>query len=123
MNKIEDAYLVSVSPWLPTIELANSEYGTIALNVQESARVANELSEIEGACVDSGSKFDINPNASEVEVDLTMGPGLFLEGAVPGAVEVQRATCFFPTIDAHCNPIVLATQGCGIYYKDATSKI
>eukprot|EP00961_Rhodomonas_salina_P129889 1749457-Rhodomonas_salina.1 len=52
-----------------------------------------------------------------------MGPGLFLEGAVPGAVEVQLATCSFPTIDAHGNPIVLETQGCGIYYKDATSKI
>eukprot|EP00961_Rhodomonas_salina_P129890 1749457-Rhodomonas_salina.2 len=65
MNKFDDAYLVSVSPWLPTvtIDLAESEYGTIALNVQEAARVATEMSEIEGTCVDSGSKFDINPNA------------------------------------------------------------
>eukprot|EP00961_Rhodomonas_salina_P178189 2403297-Rhodomonas_salina.1 len=78
MNKFEDAYLVSVSPWLPTIDLAESEYGTIALNVQESARVATEMSEIEGACIDSGSKFNINPTASEVNVELTMGPGLFL---------------------------------------------
>eukprot|EP00961_Rhodomonas_salina_P201965 2724282-Rhodomonas_salina.1 len=125
MNKLEDAYLVSVSPWLPTIDLAESEYSTISLNIQpeESARVATEISEIEGACINSGSKFDINPNTSEVEVELTMGPGLFLEGAVPGAVEVQRATCHFPTINAHGNPIVLEMQGCGIYYKDATSKI
>eukprot|EP00961_Rhodomonas_salina_P019567 263584-Rhodomonas_salina.1 len=52
-----------------------------------------------------------------------MGPGLFLEGTVPGAVEVQRATCRFPTIDAHCKPVVLETKGCGIYYPKATSKI
>eukprot|EP00961_Rhodomonas_salina_P065617 881927-Rhodomonas_salina.1 len=75
MNKFEDAYLVSVSPWLPSTDLSDSYYGTIALNVQESARVANELSDIEGACVDSGSKFDINHNTDEAEVELTMGPG------------------------------------------------
>eukprot|EP00961_Rhodomonas_salina_P081220 1092178-Rhodomonas_salina.1 len=129
MNKFEDAYLVSVSPWLPSTDLSDSDYGTIALalalNVQESARVANELSDIEGACVDSGSKFDINHNVDEAEVELTMGPGLFLEleGSAPGAVEVQRATCLFPTINAHSNPVVLETKGCGIYYPNATSKI
>eukprot|EP00961_Rhodomonas_salina_P254239 3435603-Rhodomonas_salina.1 len=52
-----------------------------------------------------------------------MGPGLFLEGTVPGAMEVQRVTCLFPTIDAHCNPVVLETKGCGIYYPNTTSKI
>eukprot|EP00961_Rhodomonas_salina_P201006 2711476-Rhodomonas_salina.1 len=73
--------------------------------------MANELSDILGACVDSGSKFDINHNEDEAEVEFTMGPGLFLEGTVPGAVE------------AHCNPVVLETKGCGIYYPNATSKI
>eukprot|EP00961_Rhodomonas_salina_P065511 880946-Rhodomonas_salina.1 len=77
MNKLEDAYSVLISPWLPTTGLSDSEYGTVALNVKESATVAKEMSEIEGACVDSGSKFDITPNETEVEIELTMGPGLF----------------------------------------------
>eukprot|EP00961_Rhodomonas_salina_P174582 2354896-Rhodomonas_salina.2 len=71
----------------------------------------------------AGSKFDITLNETEVEIELTMGPGLFLEGAVPGAVEVQCGACWFPTIDAHGNPIVLETKGCCIFYPDATSKI
>eukprot|EP00961_Rhodomonas_salina_P249649 3374747-Rhodomonas_salina.1 len=104
-------------PTFPTLNTA------VSLNVKESATVAKEISEIEGACVDSGRKFDIIPNETEVEIELTMGQGLFLEGAVPGAVEVQCGACQFPTIDAHGNPIVLETKGCGIFYPDTTSKI
>eukprot|EP00961_Rhodomonas_salina_P157709 2123093-Rhodomonas_salina.1 len=54
-----------------------------------------------------------------------MEPNVFLEGISLGTTEVPRAECSFPTINHHCNPIVLETKGYGqgIYYKEATSKI
>eukprot|EP00961_Rhodomonas_salina_P269436 3640345-Rhodomonas_salina.1 len=52
-----------------------------------------------------------------------MEPNVLLEGISRGTAEVQRAECSFPTTDAQGNPVVLATTGPCIYYKEATSKI
>eukprot|EP00961_Rhodomonas_salina_P022564 303395-Rhodomonas_salina.1 len=69
MNKLQDAYVVTVSPWLPITDLSDDEYVTVCLNVRQSQKLAEEFSEI-GACVDSGSKLDIHKH--EEHVKLTM---------------------------------------------------
>eukprot|EP00961_Rhodomonas_salina_P275473 3721757-Rhodomonas_salina.1 len=52
-----------------------------------------------------------------------MEPNVLLEGISSGTAEVQHSECSFPTKDAQGNPVVLATTGPCIYYKEATSKI
>eukprot|EP00961_Rhodomonas_salina_P063146 848464-Rhodomonas_salina.1 len=120
MNKFQDAYVVTVSSWLPITDLSDDEYVTVCLNVQQSQKLAEEFSEI-GACVDSGSKLDIHKHAEHVK--LTMESNVFLEGITEGAVEVQCSVCRFLTVDSAGNPVLLETKGRGILFKQATSTI
>eukprot|EP00961_Rhodomonas_salina_P199671 2693341-Rhodomonas_salina.1 len=98
--------------WDQSHDIPPNAYSTICLNVTQIGECLKK------AAVDSASPIDIQ-NEEEL-AQLTCGPNVFLEGIIPGFMEVPAATCSSPTINVYGRLVV---KGKGILHKKATSKV
>lgn len=113
LNEQHDDYSVWLCVWKPALAstLTDTSYRLVCLNVMQ-----------QGACIDSGSQVNIQPNPQHAQ--LTFGPKVKLNGIAAGATRtVDPATVHFPTVDENQNPMVIQTEGPGLLYKEATSTI
>eukprot|EP00961_Rhodomonas_salina_P278961 3768595-Rhodomonas_salina.1 len=109
INRDSD-YVVSVSQWLPSTRIPQSDYTTTTLSVQQSKRDATDPEN--GAAVDSASPIEIQTDPEFAT--LTAEPNLYLDGIVHCTTEVPQAICRFPTVDSKGKPVILETKGKGI---------
>jgi hypothetical protein len=107
-NKADGKYSLSLHSWTPTL-LKPDDYSVVTLNVTQ------------GACVDSGSPVDIT--FLKDEVNLSAGPQVWLNGILEGTAPAEPGICHFPTLNSAHTPVVIKTNGKGLFFKGATSKI